>query len=136
MSVNQYRFMFLRDSYEHLKKSMPLGCVVIGLTADKQRVTYQVSVCNPSDEFNRSQARHLALGRLIEKPKPAVVGVVNPTMHDITRVVMLALESDASVPKRARKAASNWLNTCSVVSFANPYSSKFDNGLLDQARKY
>jgi hypothetical protein len=110
-----YRFMFLRTSYEPLKKSTPLGCVAIALTDNKNRVTYQVSVCNPSDDFNRSQARQLALGRLIEKPKTAIIGVVSPTMHDITRAVMLAVEKDSDVPSRARKAASTWLDA--VLSY-------------------
>lgn len=112
-----YRFMFLRTSYEHLRKSTPLGCVAISLTDNKNRVTYQVSVCNPSDEFNRSQARQLALGRLIEKPKTAIVGVVNPTMHDITRAVMLAVEKDSDVPSRARKAATAWLDSMLTFDF-------------------
>lgn len=112
-----YRFMFLRTSYEYLKKSAPLGCVAISLTDNKNRVIYQVSICNPSDEFNRSQARQLALGRLIEKPKTVVVGVVNPTMHDITRAVMLAVEQDSDVPTRARKAAGSWLDSMVGLNF-------------------
>jgi len=109
-----YRFMYLRDSYEPLKKSAPIGCIVIGLTDNKQRVTYQVSVCNPTDEFDRASGRQLALGRLIEKPRTLTVGVRNPTMHDITREVMIDLERAAGVPMRARKAATKWLDSVNV----------------------
>lgn len=117
-----YRFMFLRSGYENLKKGSPLGCVAISLTDNKSKVTYQVSVCNPSDDFNRAQARQLALGRLIEKPKTATVypkTVIggDPTMHDITRAVMLAIESDGDVPGRARKAATAWLDYMLSYSF-------------------
>lgn len=112
-----YRFMFLRTNYEYKKKSTPLGCVAISLTDNKNRVTYQVSVCNPADDFNRSQARQLALGRLIEKPKTTVVGVADPTMHDITRAVMLAVENDPEVPSRARKAATAWLDSMLTLDY-------------------
>jgi hypothetical protein len=109
--------MFLRTSYERLKKSTPLGCIAISLTDNKNRVTYQVSVCNPSDEFDRAQARQLALGRLIESPRVVMLGVVNPTMHDITRAVMLSVERDSGVPTRARKAATAWIDSMASLNF-------------------
>jgi len=112
-----YRFMFLRTSYERLKKSAPLGCIAISLTDNKNRVTYQVSVCNPSDEFDRAQARQLALGRLIESPRTVMLGIVNPTMHDITRAVMLSVERDSGIPKRARVAATAWLDSMISQNF-------------------
>lgn len=114
-----YRFMYLRDSYEPKKKSAPIGCVVIGLTDNKQRVTYQVSVCNPSDEFDRSAGRHLALGRLVEQPRTVVIGYEQPTMHDITRMVMLDLERSSGVPMRARRAATKWLDQTFEYEFVN-----------------
>lgn len=116
---SKYRFMYLRDRYTPGTKSAPVGCVVIGLTDNKQRVTYQVSVCNPSDEFDRESGRSLALGRLVQAPRTAVVGYTEPTMHDITRAVMLDLEVAAGFPMRARKAATKWLDANGTLAFFN-----------------
>lgn len=122
--------MYLRDSYEPKKKSSPIGCVVIGLTENKQRVTYQVSVCNPSDEFDRSAGRHLALGRLVEQPRTVVIGYEKPTMHDITRLVMLDLERASGVPMRARKAATKWLDQTFNFEFLD-LTDRTDSDQLD-----
>ncbi len=105
------RFIYLRNNYNYKEKSAPLGCVAISLTDKKSRVIYQVSVCNPADDFNRSQARQLALGRLIEAPKVALIDAMHPTMHDITRAVMFAIETEKSLPTRAQRAASAWLSS-------------------------
>ncbi len=116
MSNNKYRFIYLRTNYEYGKKSAPLGCVVISLADNKKRVTYQVSVCNPADDFDRAQARQLALGRLIESPKTALLAQESPTMHDITRAVMFDIEG-SNLPARARKAATAWLNEVASHEF-------------------
>ena len=117
MSNNKYRFIYLRTSYEHGKKSAPFGCVVISLSDNKKRVTYQVSVCNPADDFDRAQARQLALGRLVESPKTAFLSSDNPTMHDITRAVMFDIEGNNTLPSRARKSATTWLNEVAAPEF-------------------
>lgn len=114
---SKYRFMYLRDSYEPGKKSAPIGVIAIYLDENKDRVTYQVSVCNPTDEFDRAAGRHLALGRLIDQPRPVIVGYDEPTMHDITRQVMFDLERNNSVPMRARKSATKWLDQFGSFDF-------------------
>ncbi len=105
------RFIYLRNNYNYKEKSAPIGCVAISLTDKKSRVIYQMSVCNPADDFNRAQARQLALGRLIESPKVSLITAMHPTMHDITRAVMLSIEIDKTVPTRAQRAASAWLGS-------------------------
>lgn len=123
---NKYRFMYLRSNYEPRHKSAPIGCVAIQVN-DKGRLSYQVSVCNPADNFDRAQARQLALGRLVEKPFDTIVPEVNPTMHDITRAAMLALEKNGKVATRARKAATAWLD--SLGSYYFDLSDRPDAGV-------
>ena len=62
VKVNR-RVMYLRDS-----SYTPVGCVAISVSKNRKQVRYQYSVLNPSDDFERSLARHIALGRLVEKP--------------------------------------------------------------------
>lgn len=109
------RIMFLRDRYGN-NKSNPCGCLAISLVptgAAKARndIQYQVSILNPVDRFNRAVARQLARGRLQEKPFLISNISGEATMHDITTVVMEAVATNDKLPKRARKAALNWLKS-------------------------
>ena len=99
-----HRIMYLRDS-----KGQPVGCVAIKVVSDKL-VTYQMSVLNPADRFNRAVARQLALGRLVA-PLTARLPYQAINMHDITEAVCVDICNDKSAPSRARKAAKLWLNT-------------------------
>lgn len=97
--------MFLRDT-----KGQPVGCIAIR-TSNLTRATvvsYQLSVLNPKDNFNRSVARQLALGRLVEQPLQVTLDR-DPTMHEITSSVMTSISSLNSLPGRARRAAHLWL---------------------------
>jgi hypothetical protein len=98
------RVMFLRD-----KKGMPVGCVAISLSQKTNKIRYQVSVLNPIDSFKRDLARQIALGRLLEKP--FVIPMRGTGQYDITFEVMNAIESNTELPKRARKAATLWLDS-------------------------
>ena len=106
----EHRIQFLRDS-----KGQPVGCVAIkiktavGRTAGVTLVTYQMSVLNPLDKFDRRMARQLALGRLVEAPLTTTIDHVSPTRREISQAVMQDLREDAFAPTRARKAASLWL---------------------------
>jgi hypothetical protein len=102
--IQNTRIQFLRDSQLH-----PVGCLAINLDLRNHRLTYQMSVLNPVDRFDRKVARQLALGRLVEAP----IAVTLPrgrelSMHDITEAVMRdVIRSKA--PGRARRAARNWM---------------------------
>lgn len=103
--IQNTRIQFLRDS-----QFRPVGCLAINLDLRNHRLTYQMSVLNPADRFDRKVARQLALGRLVEAP----VSVPLPrgkefTMHDISEVVMRHV-ANSKAPGRARKAAKMWLN--------------------------
>lgn len=106
MMSNQVRFMFLRN-----KNNQPVGCLAIKFDKSKKRAYYQVSVLNPHDRFNRSVGRELALGRLHSKPFVVVVGT-QFNMHEISKAVLADIELTKSLPARAVKAASLWLNDC------------------------
>ena len=72
-------------------------------------MTYQVSVLNPLDKFDRRMARHLALGRLAEAPLTTTIDHLMPTRTEISRAVMQDIKHDPQAPTRARKAARQWL---------------------------
>lgn len=106
----EHRIQFLRDS-----KGQPIGCVAIkiktavGRTAGVTLVTYQMSVLNPLDKFDRRMARHLALGRLEEAPLTTTIDHTSPSRTEISKAVMEDIKSDPLAPSRARKAARQWL---------------------------
>jgi hypothetical protein len=105
MKKSNHRIMFLRD-----KSGQPVGCIAIVVSEKKSRVRYQISVLNPSDKFDRDLARHIALGRLVEKPfEIKLNGQLNQIV--ITKEVMNALKANEGVPMRARKAATLWLDS-------------------------
>jgi hypothetical protein len=100
------RIVFLRgDGWR------PVGCVAIHVEPGSATLRYGLSVLNPTDNFDRKMARHLALGRLVEIPHTLKMhrhgGEL--TMHDITTMVMIDLVNRKGVPNRAAKAAKWWL---------------------------
>jgi len=95
--------MFLRD-----EKFRPIGCIAISVNRQRARIRYQVSVLNPIDKFERDLARHIALGRLLEKP--FVISMKGDCGWDINYAVMSSLEKNKDVPTRAQKAAKHWLD--------------------------
>lgn len=111
----EYRIQYLRD-----RQARPVGCIAIKTkklpktkTSKKGNtlVTYQVSVHNPSEEFQWPLARQLSLGRLVECPlKTTIVGAA-PSMHVITAAVMQSILDSSYMPHRARQAAKLWLRT-------------------------
>jgi|GEM_PF-2732673 len=103
MKANR-RVMYLRD-----ERYNPVGCVAISLTKNRQTVRYQLSVLNPVDKFERSLARHIALGRLVEKPIRLHGFDGNQDNNEITYAVMQSILESKTVPTRAKKAAKLWL---------------------------
>lgn len=98
------RIMYLRDeSYR------PIGCVAISLNKDRTQVRYQISVANPHDEFEKSLARQIALGRLIEMPVRLNGFSGQQNNQQITFAVMNHILKSKATPTRAKKAARNWL---------------------------
>jgi hypothetical protein len=97
--------------YLRTETGRPVGCIAINYKKGDKQLTYQVSVLNPSDKFDRSVARQLATGRLLEKP---IVISVDPdfNIHDISLAVMdhIAYTTDRSLPSRAVKCAKLWVN--------------------------
>jgi hypothetical protein len=108
----EHRIQYLRDS-----KGQPVGCVAIKIKTAVGRsngvtlVTYQMSVLNPLDRFDRRMARQLALGRLTEAPLTTTIDHVSPTRREVSLAVMSDIKNDSSAPARARKAASLWLRS-------------------------
>lgn len=105
----EHRIQYLKDEGGHY-----VGCIAIherpdlGVAGDRYVVEYRVSAVNPLDEFDKDVGRQLALGRMMEAP--FIVHVTrNPSMHEVSIVVMRDIAKDSSVPSRVRKAAKNWL---------------------------
>jgi hypothetical protein len=111
------RIMYLRD--EHYR---PVGCIAISTNKDRSRIRYQVSVLNPVDNFERSLARHIALGRLVEKP--FVIRGLNgdENNHEISTYVMHDIVKNPQLPSRAKKAAILWLNKAEEKENEQPWS--------------
>ena len=99
------RIMFLRDS-----KGMAIGCLVYSLSPKRTKIRYQLSVLNPVDKFERSLARQIALGRLIEDRFviPGMTGT-EPQNVLVANIMKNILVND-EVPTRAKKAAKLWLS--------------------------
>jgi hypothetical protein len=102
--MDNVRIMFLRGmSYA------PCGCVAIKVDTRNRQLSYQFSVLNPADRFDRKMARHLALGRLLETPVTfSYARGETLTMHDISKRVLEHLVT-SKAPTRAVKAAKLWL---------------------------
>jgi hypothetical protein len=45
-----------------------IACIASNIDLEKKELSYQVSICNPVDVFDKPIARQLAIGRLVEKP--------------------------------------------------------------------
>ena len=98
------RVMYLRDL-----KGMPVGCVAISLNKDRTQIRYQLSVLNPVDKFERDLARHIAYGRLLEKPV-RIPADSNWKKFDITAEVMVDIFHSKTTPARAKRAARLWMD--------------------------
>ena len=102
----EIRVMYLRD-----RKGQPVGCIAcqVNRAGHDYVGSYQLSVLNPSDKFNRSVARQLAKGRLLENPHHIELPTV-PSMHEVTEKIMRSILVNKDAPTRARKAAQRWLD--------------------------
>jgi hypothetical protein len=104
--------MFLRNEKGH-----PVGCLAMFPGDQKtktDKVSYQISVLNPNDDFNRKLARDIAVGRL--KKRPVTVQLKSETqlsIHDSLKVVMEDLAA-SDMPNQAKKAALLWLRAVSA----------------------
>ena len=103
------RIMYLRSENGH-----PVGCLAIQLSdGNRTQISYQVSVLNPRDKFNRAVARQLAIGRLVESPIKVNIYTGSShtaaSMHDISEAVMTDIASSSKFPTRAVKSAKLWL---------------------------
>lgn len=105
------RIMFLRNApHPDHRLGSPCGCLAISVDRRNHRLSYQYSVLNPADQFNRKLARQLAIGRLVESPITiACPRSENLSMHNISWIVMSHL-AGSKAPVRAIKAANNWLD--------------------------
>lgn len=99
-----HRIMFLRNP----SNGHPVGCVAIKVNRASKTASYQLSVLNPMDVFERSVARQIAIGRLVEKPLSVKISA-DASMHDISHAVMVDIAHFADVPSRAVKAARTWI---------------------------
>ena len=104
-SRNQ-RTLYLRNQHNH-----PVGCVAMSIQWEKKEVSYQLSVLNPLDRFNRKLARSIAFSRLTNKPYLISIKEDSFNVHDIFRAVLseISKTSHSKFPTRAVKAAKKWL---------------------------
>ncbi len=80
-----YRFLYLRDHSTGSRD--PIGCIMVLVKKEDKQIHYAFSVCAPCDQFDRTMAQDLALGRLYREPiiiKTEIPG----SSHGITRLIM------------------------------------------------
>ncbi len=75
---------------------------------DRYLVEYRVSAVHPTDKFDKDVGRQLALGRVLEAPYCVYVPR-NPSMHEVSIVIMRDIARDSTLPSRVRRAAKTWL---------------------------
>jgi hypothetical protein len=116
LQKSNLRVMYLRSS-----NGAAVGCLAFSVDRATNKATYQLSVVNPLDTFNKGVARHLAVGRLIETPVTVnVASAVN--MHDVAKSIMRNMLKNKTAPSRALKAAKHWLSSTKnkKVKIQNP----------------
>lgn len=109
--------MFLRSA-----NGFPVGCLSIDVNQLTETVSYQFSVLNPTDKFNREVARVMALGRLVENPIEVptsqscrIFADDKVSMHAVSKAVMSHIVA-SKAPARAAKAALLWLKNSQSMS--------------------
>jgi hypothetical protein len=107
MATNNIRIMYLRGRHNHA-----VGCIALQVNKENCMITYQVSVQNPQDRFNRKLARQIAIGRLIENPLTILAS--DNDLAGTRNITIAVMESIANnifqLPTRAVKCAKAWLN--------------------------
>lgn len=104
LQSNNLRVMYLKG-----KNGTRVGCLVFSVDRKTNRASYQLSVLNPLDSFNKEVARQLAFGRLIDCPVTvSVAGAEN--MHAVAKSIMRSILKSNKAPSRAIKAAKLWLS--------------------------
>lgn len=93
------KLFYLRDKHRN-----PVACVVSEILTPKY-VAFAVSTHNPIDLFDRSEARNVAVQRLIE-------GDVTIIKHQlgVKEKIVQAIADDKEFPTRTRVAAKLWLD--------------------------
>jgi len=111
------RFFYLRDRYKASNDSQngnPIGCVASTINYDEGTISYNVSMVNPKDKFNKSLAREISVVRLDQRP----ISVSLPFKeklngHELHKILMknIVLHGPST---SAKKSAQKWLNRFNV----------------------
>lgn len=96
--------MFLRSS----RQEQPVGCVAFSTAGNI--LSYQLSVLNPADQFDRARGRNIALGRLEKNPiQVEMSGADEMSYQDLIVAVMSYVAATPGACTRAVKVAKSWL---------------------------
>ena len=99
------RFIYLRN-----EKKTPIACLAVSYNRDSKSVSYGISTQNPKDTFDRTIAKTIATGRLINKPITIdLSSETKITAHIITRRIIENITATNDVPVRTFQAATQWL---------------------------
>ncbi len=93
--------------YVRNSNGLPIGCIAFRDVYDANDhlyVEYGISVRNPSDAWNRSLARQIAIGRMIEQPF-RIASIPNWNISRIIEEINVDL-STRKVPTRIRREVS------------------------------
>ncbi len=105
------RWFYLRD-----KNRNPVACVASerytsfkGTDHERECVAFAVSAHNPKDQYNKSMAREVAIGRLNKGLGATYSGSV--CLVPEVKKLIIATIMLGDFPERAKKAAQLWLDT-------------------------
>lgn len=97
--------------YNYLRNSatnQPFAVVATELVEGNQlRIGY--AVCNPHDQFVKSKARQIAVGRMLKSGYVVPFAPNQRDAHSLRGLALATLVEDFQVPQRLRKAAAKLL---------------------------
>ena len=113
------------------RQNNPVGCVAY--SCDDEGIDYNLSVLNPLDKFDRKLARGIATKRLDKYSYHLPINTKNMSNFDIMVEVIASISNNSALPKRAQKAAREWLKiNDSYVNLVieDDMTSNIDNAIV------
>ena len=101
----------IMTKYNYLRSPVnrqPFAVVATSLVGNELHVGY--AVCNPHDQFNKSKARQIAVGRMQKNAHVVTFGDNQRNAHTLRELTLRVLVQDFQVPQRLRKAATKLLS--------------------------
>lgn len=135
MNSNNFRFLYLREKpTRENDRGFPIACVAMRVDRNTNTVSYGVTTCHASDQknwFSRKHGRELAVGRLMLNQNTLTLPKNKyHNFHDITWMLLVALQQDKSVPRKTQKAIKRWLDMAQEIDFNSASNDEMEDIVL------